>query len=74
KIVTRGKTRKIKDRERKATKHKDHLFQKSESNKNKICMTNLRKNEEYVQTSNIMQKNYQKQKRVKSRITSYHLN
>ncbi|CAG8613937.1 21370_t:CDS:1, partial [Racocetra persica] len=72
KIVTRGESRKIKDRERKTAKRKDHLFQKSEINKNRIRIANLRKNEEYVQTSNIMRKNHQKQKRIEFCIPSYH--
>ncbi|CAG8753931.1 25604_t:CDS:2, partial [Dentiscutata erythropus] len=32
-VVTRGESRKMKDRERKAAKRKDHFFQKSENNK-----------------------------------------
>ncbi|CAG8696211.1 1394_t:CDS:10 [Cetraspora pellucida] len=47
-----------------ATKRKSHLFRKSENTKRKNRITNLRQNNEYVQTSNIARNNRRKQKKM----------
>ncbi|CAG8685725.1 18449_t:CDS:2, partial [Dentiscutata erythropus] len=56
-IITRGESRKLKDRNRKAAKRSENLFRNSENEKLKKRVTNLRQNKEYVQASNLMRNN-----------------
>ncbi|CAG8633577.1 25373_t:CDS:1, partial [Racocetra persica] len=51
-------SRKIKNRQRKAAKHNDDLFRKSENEKLKKRMKNLRQNNDYVRASNSMQNDH----------------
>ncbi|CAG8560301.1 1138_t:CDS:2 [Dentiscutata erythropus] len=63
-IITRGESRKIKDRQRKAAKRNDDLFRKSENEKLKKRVANLREDGDYIRASNSMRNNHRKQKKI----------
>ncbi|CAG8796232.1 25768_t:CDS:1, partial [Gigaspora rosea] len=68
-IITRGESRKIKDRQRKAAKRNDNLFRKSENEKLKKRVANLCENSDYVRASNSMRNDRQKQKKLLNVLT-----